>query len=304
MDRRHFLQVVSGGVAGVAILAKGRMIRAGLPGGSRLQSPALHKAVNLNMVRTEGSLQEKFQILKDLGFAGVEINSPNDLEQQAVIEARDATGLHIHGVVDSVHWQKTLGDPDPAVRAQGRAGLSAAIQDAAAYGADTVLLVPAVVTADIPYDQAYTRSQAEIRTVLPVAEEHQIIIAVENVWNRFLYSPLEMARYIDELESDWVKSYFDVGNVVTFGWPEQWIRILGSRIAKVHIKEYSRSKRDQEGPSAGFRVPLGEGDVDWTSVRGALQEIGYHGWTTAEIPGGDATRLREIATRMDQVLGV
>lgn len=296
MKRRKFLHLLGGGLMGWSVLTGRRIPAASLPA-----SP-WKKAVNLNMVKGDLSLQEKFQLLHDLGFDGVEINSPNDLERAAVVDARDATGLHIHGVVDSVHWRKTLGDSDPAVREEGRQGLIAAIEDAHAYGADTVLLVPAVVTAEIPYDQAYTRSQAEIRGVLPVAEEHRITIAVENVWNRFLYSPLEMARYIDALESPWVRSYFDVGNVVTFGWPEQWIRILGTRIAKIHIKEYSRTKRDAEGPSAGFRVPLGEGDVNWPAVQTALQETGYQGWTTAEIPGGDAQRLQEIVQRMNQVL--
>jgi len=296
MERRTFLQLLGGGFMGWSVLANRRIQAASLPDAS------WKKAVNLSMVKADLSLREKFQLLQDLGFDGVELNSPNDLDRAAVVDARDATGLHIHGVVDSVHWRKTLGDSDPAVREEGREGLIAAIEDAQAYGADTVLLVPAVVTADIPYDQAYRRSQAEIRRVLPVAEEHRITIAVENVWNRFLYSPLEMARYIDELESPWVRSYFDVGNVVTFGWPEQWIRILGHRIAKVHIKEYSRAKRDAEGPSAGFRVPLGEGDIDWPAVRASLQEGGYRGWITAEIPGGDARRLQEIVGRMNQVL--
>ncbi|HKJ88038.1 MAG TPA: sugar phosphate isomerase/epimerase family protein [Gammaproteobacteria bacterium] len=302
MERRTFLQLLGGGLMGLSFVAGPRMPAAGLPAEAGVPDPSLKKAVNLNMVQADLPLSDKFQLLKDLGFDGVELNSPNDLDRAAVLAAREKTGLRIHGVVDAVHWQQTLGDPDPAVRAAGREGLVAAIEDAHAYGANTVLLVPAVVTQEIPYDQAYTRSQAEIRTVLPIAEENEIIIAVENVWNRFLYSPLEMTRYIDELESPWVRSYFDVGNVVTFGWPEQWIRILGTRIAKVHIKEYSRAKRDAEGPYAGFKVPLGEGDVDWAAVRAALQAEGYLGWATAEVPGGDPERLREIASRMNRLL--
>ena len=254
------------------------------------------------MVEEDISLVEKFRLLKRLGFDGVEPNSPNDYATSEMIEARDASGLPIHGVVDSVHWRQTLGDPDPAVRAEGLAGLRIALQDAHDYGASTVLLVPAVVNAEISYDDAYTRSQAEIRKVLPMAEDLGVKIAFENVWNQFLLSPLEMARYIDEFESDVVGAYFDVGNVVTFGWPEQWIRILGPRILKLDIKEYSREKRNAEGPSAGFRVPLGEGDCNWPAVLAALDDIGYSGWATAEIPGGDTARLREIAARMDRIL--
>ena len=135
-----------------------------------------------------------------------------------------------------------------------------------------------------------------------MAEEVGVKIAIENVWNSFLLSPLECARYIDEFESDWIGWYFDVGNIVNYSWPEHWINTLGPRILKVDIKEYSREKRDNEGPYAGFRVPLGEGDCDWPAVVKALEEIGYEGWGTAEIPGGDTARLRDIAERMDRIL--
>jgi hexulose-6-phosphate isomerase len=188
------------------------------------------------------------------------------------------------------------------VRTAGLKGLETALTDANAYGASTVLLVPAVVSAEVSYADAYARSQAEVQKALPMAADLGIKIAFENVWNKFLLSPLEMARYIDEFESDWVGAYFDVGNIVTYGWPEHWIRTLGPRILKVDIKEYSRTKRDKEGPSAGFRVELGEGDCNWPAVREALADIGYNGWATAEIPGGDTERLRDIAQRMNRIL--
>jgi hexulose-6-phosphate isomerase len=125
---------------------------------------------------------------------------------------------------------------------------------------------------------------------------------IENVWNNFLLSPLEAARYVDEFDADSVGWYFDVGNVVRFGWPDQWIRILGQRIGKLDIKEYSREKQKNEGLWKGFQVEIGEGDCDWPAVRKALLEIEYHGWATAEVRGGDRTRLQEIAERMDRVL--
>ncbi len=248
------------------------------------------------------SVLEKFELLQEIGFDGVELSSPNELDNAEVIAARDATGLPIHGVVDSVHWNKTLSDPDPAVREEGVSGLETALRDAKAYGASTVLLVPAVVTEDVAYDEAYERSQAEIRTVLPLAEELDVRIAIENVWNRFLLSPLETARYIDEFESPWIGAYFDIGNVVNFGWPEHWIRILGDRILKLDVKEYSREVRDEEGPYAGFRVPLGEGSVRWPAVLKALADIGFEGWATAEVRGGDRARLEEIADGMNRIL--
>lgn len=256
------------------------------------------------MVEGDGTILEKFALLKELGFDGVELDSPNQLDQRVVLQARDETGLEIPGVIDSVHWNKPLSDPDPAIRAEGLEGLKVALRDARAYGADTVLLVPAVVDKRTSYDDAYVRSQAEIRRVLPLAEELGVKIAVENVWNHFLLSPLEMARYLDEFESPWIGAYFDVGNVVTYGWPEQWIRILGKRILKLDIKEFSRKKRDEEGLWAGFDVAIGEGDCDWPAVMEALLEIGYSGWGSAEVTGGGPQRLREISERMDSVLTI
>ena len=204
--------------------------------------------------------------------------------------------------MDSVHWRKTLSDPDPAVRDEGRAALEHALRQARLFGATTVLLVPAVVSQEVSYADAYTRSQAEIRKVLPLARELGVKIALENVWNQFLLSPLEMARYIDEFESPWIGAHFDIGNIVNFGWPEHWIRTLGPRILKLDVKEFSRKKRDDEGLWEGFGVEIGEGDCDWPAVNAALADIGYVGWAAAEVSGGNASRLRDIAARMDRVL--
>ena len=292
MKRRSFIAASVLGSLGLALGAR-----------ASASSATIKKAVKFGMVQEEGlSIREKFELLKSLGFDGVEMDSPNNHDRSEILEARDSTGLPIHGVVDSVHWRDTLSHPDPEVRARGLAGLMTALDDAHAYGASTVLLVPAVVNKGVSYADAYTRSQAEIRKALPKAESLGVKIAFENVWNSFLLSPLECARYVDEFESDSVGWYFDVGNVVNYGWPEQWVRILGARILKLDIKEYSRAKRDAEGPYAGFRVPLGEGDCDWPAVNEALSEIGYEGWATAEIGGGDRERLQEIASRMDTIL--
>lgn len=260
------------------------------------------KAVKFGMIQEDMSVLEKFNLLRGLGYDGVELDSPSNLDEQEVIDAKNASGLPIHGVVDSVHWKQTLSHPDPAVRDEGRAGLEHALRQAKAYGASTVLLVPAVVNKEVSYADAYSRSQAEIRKVLPLAREVGVKIALENVWNHFLLSPLEYARYIDEFESPWIGAYFDVGNIVNYGWPEQWIRTLGPRILKLDIKEFSRKKRDDEGLWKGFAAPLGEGDCDWPAVRKALSDIGYTGWATAEIRGGDTARLKEIIQRMHTIL--
>lgn len=296
MKRRDFLRKSAAAVALAPVMG------AHLATGNAPRASTIRKAVKFGMVEEDLSVEGKFRLLQSLGFDGVELSSPNDLDRDEVLAAKEAVGLPIHGVVDSVHWQKTLSDPDPAVRAEGLDGLRTALDDARAYGASTVLLVPAVVNKGVSYEDAYNRSQEEIRKVLPMAAEYGVRIAIENVWNMFLLSPIECARYLDEFESDWIGWYFDVGNVVNYGWPEHWIRALGHRILKLDIKEYSRSKRDQEGPYAGFGVGLGEGDCDWPAVVSALDEIGYEGWATAEIPGGDAARLADIAERMDRIL--
>jgi hexulose-6-phosphate isomerase len=264
-------------------------------------APIAKKALKLGMVKQGDTLLEKFRVVKDVGFDGIDMDGPPQ-KHADVLKARDETGLFIHGVVDNAHWSQPLSHPDPKVRQAGLDGLLTALRDAKAYGGDTVLLVPAVVNKETSYADAYTRSQAEIRKALPLAKELGIKIAIENVWNMFLLSPLEMARYIDEFESPLVGSYFDVGNIVNYGWPEQWIHVLGKRIMKVDIKEYSRKKRDTNGPSAGFGVPIGEGDCDWPAVLKALSDVGYSGWGTAEVSGGDRDRLKDIADRMDRYL--
>ncbi len=296
IDRRAFL--------GAASLAATTPLWSGLTTPLQGREPGgrpIRKAVKIGMVQEGDTLLEKFQLLKELGFDGVELDSPNGLKEDEVLAAKKATGLEIPGVVDSVHWGKPLSHPDAEVRRAGREGLETALRDAKTYGASTVLLVPAVVTKQISYVDAYTRSQAEIRRVLPLADELGVKIAFENVWNQFLLSPLEAARYVDEFESDSVGWYFDVGNVVNYGWPEQWVEILGKRILKLDIKEYSRKRRNDEGLWKGFGVKLLEGDCDWPSVMRALDRVGFQGWATAEVGGGQRQRLAEIAERMDRI---
>jgi len=293
-DRRTFL-------AGTAALTAAAMA----PGARAEDAPRkIQKAVKYGMVGIEGSVADKFRLVKRLGYDAIELDSPSKLDPQEVCDARDDVGLPIHGVVDSVHWQQPLSDAKAETRAKGRAGLETALRDCHRYKGTTVLLVPAVVNKRVSYDQAYDRSQAEIRKVLPLAEELGITIAIENVWNHFLLSPLEAARYVDELESPRVGWYFDVGNIVNYGWPEQWIRILGKRIAKLDVKEFSRKRRNDEGLWKGFGVEIGDGDCDWPAVREALKEIRYEGMATAEVRGGDEARLKDIAARMDQVLAL
>ena len=261
---------------------------------------SIKKAIMYATIGIKGSVMEKFQAVKAAGFLGVE--PMGAMNQKEVLEARDAAGLQCPSVCCHSHWDKPLSDPDPAVRDAGLKGLQQSLRDAKAYGATSVLLVPAVVNKKVSYADAYTRSQAEIRKAVPLAEELGVKIAIENVWNGFLLSPLEAARFVDEFNSPAVGWHFDVGNVINFGWPEQWIRILGKRIQKLHIKEYSRAKRDKAGPGAGFGVKFLEGDNDWPTIMKALDEIGYNGWGIAEQGGGSSLEgLKDLSDRMDKI---
>lgn len=226
------------------------------------------------------SVRQKFERVKAAGFDGVEVRG--GMNQKEVLEARDATGLEIASVTGAVHWVKTLSDPNPSVRAEGLESLKQNLRDAKAYGATSVLLVPAVVSREVSYADAWTRSTAEIRKALPLAEELGVAIAIENVWNQFLLSPLEAVKYVEQFGSAAVRWHFDIGNVLNTGWPEQWIPVLGPRIVKVHVKEYSRTLRDERGPRAGFDVELLKGDNDWPAIMRALDAIGYRGWMITE----------------------
>jgi L-ribulose-5-phosphate 3-epimerase len=244
---------------------------------------------------SKGSPLATFQLLKEAGFEGVELISPNQLDIHEVLSACEKTGLVVHGVSGSRHWRDPLSDPDPAVVARGMAAIRQEFADCKAYGGTTVLVVPAVVNRKVGYREAYKRSQKNIRELIPDAQSHGIKIAIEEVWNKFLLSPVEFARYIDEFESPWVGAYFDVGNVVEFGFPEEWIRELGKRILKVHIKEYAKPKR--------FDYPLGEGkEIDWAAVRSAFEDIGYTGWITAEVGYGDVESMKDVVRRMKGLL--
>jgi hexulose-6-phosphate isomerase len=249
----------------------------------------------------KGTVLEKMKAIKEAGFDGVEMMSHMDADE--VLRARDATGLLIPSVCGRDHWGKPLTHPDPKVRAEGVEALKQTLRDAKRYGASSVLLVPGVVSKEVAYNEAYERSQAEIRKALPLAQELGVSIAIENVWNHFLLSPLEAARYVDEFNSPAVGWQFDVGNILNYGWPEQWIRILGPRIKVIHIKEFSRKRRDNEGLWKGFEVKLLEGDNNWPAVMKAVDEIGYRGWAITEQGGGDSPEgLKDLVVRLDKIL--
>ncbi len=257
-----------------------------------------------SMIEEKLSIGDTFRLIADLGFDGVELDAPNDLPLHGVLAGRDATGVAIPGVINSAHWKTPLTDPDPAVREACVVASIEAMKLAKAYGAQTMLLVPGVVNATTSYATAYDRAVEGIDRLLPHAEEIGIAIALENVWNNFLLSPLEAAHLIDGFDSPSLGWYFDVGNVLRYGRPADWIEALGNRILRIDIKEYSLSRMNAEGPWKGFDVALGEGDIDWADVNAALASVGYSGWVSVEMPGGDRQHLADLKQRLDRIVSL
>lgn len=261
------------------------------------QKLKLKKAVKFGMIGGNGSIEDKFNLIKKLGFQGVEMDSPLNVNVQEAVAARDKTGIIIHGVVDSVHWRDTLSSPNEEVRKKGLDALIGAIKDCKAYGGTTVLLVPGVVNKDATYEQCFERSAVEVKKAIPVAKEAGVKIAIETVWNNFITKPEQMVAYVDQFQDETVGAYFDISNMIKYGVPPaEWIRILGKRLLKFDLKGYSNTKKWCE---------IGEGDENWPEVLKALVEVGYKGeFATAEVGGGGEERLKTIARQMDQVLGI
>ena len=296
MQRRAFIKNSSLIAAGAGI---------GLSSTAAVQQkafkPKIKKSLKIEMVKGDMPLMDKFKMLKELGYDGVEFSSPHNYDHKEILAARDKTGLLIPGVVNSEHWKSPLSSPDPAVREKCFNTVIQSLNDCKMYGGTTVLLVAGVVNDKISYADAYTRTQKEIRNLIPYAEKTGIKIAIENVWNNFLISPLEAARYVDEINHPLVGWYFDIGNILRYGWPEQWIEILNKRIMKLDVKEYSRKKQNDEGLWKGFDVELTEGDNNWPVIVEALGKIGYNGWASAEVPGGERERLKVVIDGMKKI---
>lgn len=303
LPRRQFVKQTLA-LASAAALLPGLFATAGAPATPRRRE--LKKGYMLNTFPGAAGtpLLRQFEMLKTAGFHGVEPRS--HLNQDEILRARDATGLEIPSVTCGTH-SRLLAQPTPSAQQAGVDGIQQALRDAKRYGASSILVVPGLVTDRISYQENWDRTVTGIRACVPLAEELGVTLAIENVWNEFLLSPLEAVRYVDEFRSERVRMHFDIGNVMHLGWPEQWIRILGARVAKVHIKEFSRKKMNEVGKRKGFDVEYLEGDNDWPAIMKALDDVGYRGWGIVEPayrPQGvdPATRLKTISDKLDQIL--
>ena len=265
--------------------------------------PVLKKSIMWGTVGLQGSVLEKCKAVKEAGFEGIEPNS--HMDRKEVLDAMQATGLKASSVCNSKHWDLLLSHPDRAIRHQGIDAMIVAMEDAKIYGTDAVLLVPGRVDANVNYDDCWKRSTECIRQLLPVAQDLKVKICVENVWNNFILSPVEACTYIDQFNSPYVGSYFDCGNILVYGWPEQWIKILGYRIGRIHIKEFSNQIANKQGKSAGFCVKLTEGDVRWQEVMQQIRNEYNGGWLTTEQGSSRSLDdLKDLNSRLDKIMAL
>jgi L-ribulose-5-phosphate 3-epimerase len=294
-SRRQFLKSSVGAACSTALAGS---LAESLGAASACPAPLpIKKGILLDMLPASLSYADRLKLAHEIGFEVLQVpTEPDEHKAEELKKAADAAQIRIDSVMNMDHWKYPLSSGDPAVVEKSLTGMRTSLHNAKLWGADAVLLVPAVVNPQTSYRDAWSRSQHEIRKLLPLAEELKVVIAMEEVWNRFLLSPLEMATYIDEFQSPWIKAWFDVGNVVLYGYPQDWIRTLGRRIVKVHLKDFKRSKDSYAW------VNLGEGDIDWAAVREAFAAIHYTGSATVELPAGDEAYLRDVSRRVDRLL--
>jgi hexulose-6-phosphate isomerase len=262
----------------------------------------IYKTLKIGMVRGKGTLTEKFDIAKEAGFAGIEMNSPGMNIEDTKMAIKE-TGLPVDGTVCSTHWDVCHTSPDAAVRSQALRDLQTALRDTHAVGGNTALLVIGKGEHGTE-KEIWPRAIENISKAIPLAAELGVHIAIENVWNQFLYdhggdnkqTADKFVKFVDELNSPWVGMQFDIGNHWKYGSMGDWIRTLGRRVVKLDLKGFSRAK--------GKFTKIGEGDLDWADVRKALKEINYYGWAAAEVSGGDLDRLKEVSANMDKVFNL
>ena len=240
------------------------------------------------------SLKDCMEQAKEAGFEAIELTVAEEgelslnstrKEVEKIVQVAKEVGIELSSLATGLFWDYSLSSSNDKVKDKAKGIVKKMLELASYLGVDTILVVPGAVDVFfkpagevVPYDVAYERSLESLRECLDTAEKYKVNIGIENVWNKFLLSPLEMRDFIDKLGSDYLGAYFDVGNTLLTGYPEHWIRILGKRIKKVHIKDFKRAI----GNVNGF-CDLLEGDVNWAEVMKALREIGYNDYITAEI---------------------
>jgi L-ribulose-5-phosphate 3-epimerase len=258
-------------------MAEARTPEPGAPRAGPSRGGFMKKGICVGCLPKDGSIEEKLALAKRAGYHGVEINTLEDLaERERVAAAARSAGIELPSVMASGHWANPLSSPEEDVRQKGMQNIRDSVDTAVAVGATVVLVVPAVINDTQLYRDGYEISLRSMRELAPYARERGIRLGVENVWNRFLLTPREMRQYLDDVDAPNVGLYFDCGNILNYGYPQTWIREMGDRIIKIHVKDFDASTRQ-------FRHLL-QGSVNWKEVRLALREIGYDDYLTVELP--------------------
>ncbi len=294
MNRRSFLKITAASAAAAAFV----------PSASAASKRNLRKAIMYSTIGVKGSVLEKYRVMKEAGFEGVE--PMGGMDRDEVLAAFKETGLKAASVCDHIHWVKPLSAPDEGTRKLGLDGLLLSLQDAHAYGAGSVLLVPGIARDGVSYDQCWERSIVEIKKAIPVAKELGVRISIENVGNNFITTPEQAMAYLDAINSEWVGWHFDIGNVGrNYGPAERWIQVLGKRIVRIHVKDFSATP--PASGARGDRPKLLDGGTNWPAVMAALDRAGYQGWGISEQPGNQAADVetaRDLAQRMDKIFAL
>lgn len=295
IDRRSFLKVTA---------CAGAMAALGPRGYCAAPKRDLRKAIMYSTIGVKGSVLDKFGAMKEAGFEGVE--PMGGMKREEVIAAFKETGLQAASVCCHTHWEKPLSAADEATRKMGLDGLVTSLHDAKAYGAGSLLLVPGVARNGVTYQECFDRSIVEIRKAIPVAQETGVKISIENVGNNFIVKPEQAVEYLDAIDSEWVGWHFDIGNAGRLGPAERWISVIGKRINRIHVKDYSA--KPTAAAATGSRMPkLLDGDTNWPAVMKALDDAGYSGWGISEQPANQAANVEaahDLAQRMDRIFAL
>lgn len=302
LNRRHFVAASTALATAAAILPTAVPTLQAAEIEHTTKPRRLLKTLKIGMVKVPGDLKAKFAAVKAAGYDGIELDSPG-IDVEATKKAVAETGLVVDGSVCSTHWGIRHTSPDAAVRAKALEDLKTAIQQTHDVGGHTVLLVVGKGE-DGPEAEIWPRSVENIKQALPLAAELGMTIAIENVWNQFLYehdgpnnqTADKFVKYVDEFKSPWVGMQFDIGNHWKYGNPAEWIRTLGHRVVKLDIKGFARQGNKWED--------ITKDDIPWADVRKALDDINFYGWVAAEVGGGDAERLKTVAQQIDAALNI
>ncbi len=312
VSRRRVLAMGAGSVA--AVMGGAGVAPAAEAGASAIVTPPTGKRIllscKLGMIPKELngkalSIVDRLQLAGEAGFDGVDFDQAGEWTPEQARDAVQKSGVFVHNAINHAHWSQRLTSANAEERAQGRANIEHCIRVSHAAGGSGVLIVVGRGS-DGPADVIEQRAREELRRLLPLAAALGQHILIENVWNQMMYdhdAPPEQGAerfvaFVDSFNSPWVGMYYDLGNHWKYGQPGEWIRTFGYRCVKLDVKGFSRAK------NKFVDITSPDDDLPWDQVRKALDDIGFAGWATAEVGGGDLKRLTLVREQMQKAFGL